>query len=231
MILDIHGGPHTLYGNGFDFRYQDFTANGYVVLMVNPRGSTGYGAAFADAIDQSFPGNLDAGDLLSGVDAAVATGAIDSERLFVMGCSGGGSLTAWLIAHTDRFRAAAVLCPVSDWISFAGTTDVAAFGYSRFAKPFWEDPQPWLDHSPLQHVGSVNTPTLVMVGDRDFRTPVGQAEQYYSALRQRGVPTRLVIIKGETHQPWRGAPSNLIRTQLYLRTWFARYGGEDVVQP
>lgn len=231
MILDIHGGPHSLYGNGFDFRYQDFAANGYVVLLVNPRGSTGYRSRFAAAIDQAFPSDLDSGDLLSGVDAALAKGFIDPQRLFVTGCSGGGSLTAWLTSRTDRFKAAVVECPVSDWISLAGTTDVAAWAYTRFGKPFWEDPTTWLEHSPLMRVGKVNTPTLVMVGDKDFRTPVGQAEQYYSALRLRGVPTRLVILKGETHQPWKGAPSNLIRNQLYLKTWFARFGGERVGEP
>ena len=231
MVLDVHGGPHSLYGHGFDFRYQDFAANGYVVLLVNPRGSTGYGSAFANAIDRAFPGDIDTGDLLSGVDAAVAKGFIDPERLFVMGCSGGGSLTAFLTARTNRFKAAAVLCPVSDWVSMAGTTDVAAWAYAQFERPFWEDPEPWFARSPLMQVGRVETPTLVMVGDKDFRTPVGQAEQYYSALRMRNVPTRLVILKGETHQPWKGAPSNFIRSQLYLRTWFARYGGPPVEEP
>jgi dipeptidyl aminopeptidase/acylaminoacyl peptidase len=145
-----------------------------------------------------------------------------------MGCSGGGALAEWTIAHTNRFAAAAVMCPVSDWISLAGTTDVVAWGETRFPKPFWEDPKPWIEHSPVMHAGGVETPTLVMIGDEDYRTPRGQAEEFYSALKLRGVPAKLIIVQGETHQPWRGEPSNLFRTQLYIEKWFGMYNKSDV---
>ena len=140
-----------------------------------------------------------------------------------MGCSGGGSLTAWLTSHSDRFAAAAASCMVSNHISMAGTTDATGFGYSGFARPFWEDSEPWLAHSPLMHVGKVETPTLVMVGENDGRTPVSQSEEYYLALKVRGIPTKLLIFKGEGHGPWRSKPSNLFRTQEYLDEWFSRY--------
>jgi dipeptidyl aminopeptidase/acylaminoacyl peptidase len=220
MILDIHGGPHSMTGGGFDFRYQDFAARGYVVVYSNPRGSTGYGHAFAEAIDNQFPGDKDFQDLMAVTDHAQAHASVDPDRFYVMGCSGGGSLTEWVVAHTDRFAAAMVMCPVSDWISLAGTSDARTWAATRFAKPFWEDPEPWLKHSPLMQVGRVATPTLVVVGEEDYRTPVGQAEEFYSALKARGIDSKLIIVKGETHQPWRGAPSNFFRVQLYALKWF-----------
>lgn len=220
MILDIHGGPHSMAGGGFDYRYQDFAARGYVVVYSNPRGSTGYGHDFAEAIDKAFPGDKDFQDLMAVTDYVQAHASLDAGRLYVMGCSGGGALTEWVVGHTDRFAAAVVMCPVSDWISLAGTSDARTWAQSRFEKPFWEDPKPWLEHSPLMHVGKVSTPTMVMVGDQDYRTPVGQAEQFYSALRQRGIDSKFVIVRGETHQPWRGAPSNFFRVQLYVLKWF-----------
>jgi dipeptidyl aminopeptidase/acylaminoacyl peptidase len=220
MILDIHGGPHSMAGGGFDFRYQDFAARGYLVVAANPRGSTGYGHEFAEAIDNAFPGDRDYQDLMAVTDWAQAHASVDPDRLYVMGCSGGGALTEWVVGHTDRFAAAVVMCPVSDWISLAGSSDARTWAQTRFAKPFWEDPKPWLEHSPLMHVGEVKTPTLVMVGDEDYRTPVSQAEEFYSALKRRGVDSKLILIKGETHQPWRGAPSNFFRVQLYALKWF-----------
>lgn len=214
-------------GEGFDFRYQEFAARGYLVLWSNPRGSTGYGHAFANAIDGAFPGDKDFSDLMAVVDEATRRGVTDPSRLYVMGCSGGGALTEWVIAHTNRFAAATVMCPVSDWISLAGTSDAAAWAQTRFRKPFWENPAPWLEHSPIMHVGDVHTPTLVMIGDDDYRTPRGQAEEYYAALKVRDVPTKLIIVKGESHQPWHAAVSNLFRTQLYIEKWFGMYSKSD----
>ncbi len=223
LILEIHGGPHYMAGNDFSFRLHQFAARGYLVLMTNPRGSTGYGAAFANAIDNAFPGEIDSGDLLAGVDRIVGRGIVDEDRIHAMGCSGGGSLAAWLTSHSDRFAAAAVSCAVTNHISQAGTSDIAGWSFGSFPKPFWEDPGPWLEHSPIMHVGKVNTPTLVMVGERDGRTPVSQSAEYYVALEARGVPTKLLIFKGEGHGPWRSKPSNLFRTQEYLDEWFSSY--------
>ena len=119
--------------------------------------------------------------------------------MYVSGCSGGGVLSSWVIGHTNRFAAAAVRCPVIDWLSFAGQTDIPLFTYSFFGKPFWEDPQPWLQHSSLMHVGNVTTPTLLMTGVLDLRTPMPQTEEYYAALKMRGVPAALLQFNDEFH--------------------------------
>ncbi|WP_404400985.1 S9 family peptidase [Idiomarina seosinensis] len=225
MVLYIHGGPHAMYNNGFNFTFQDFAANGYVVLYTNPRGSTGYGAEFANAIQGMYPGPRDGADLLNGVDAAIDTGAVDPNRLFVTGCSGGGVLTTYLVAVTDRFKSAVSRCPVTSWIAMAGYSDVPAWVHRFFDEPFWENPEDWLKDSTLQMVGKVNTPVLLMTGDKDLRTPFEEAEQYFSALKIRGVPTRLVAMKGEYHGTG-SIPSNYLRTQLMTRDWFEKYDPE-----
>ncbi len=223
LILHIHGGPHAMYGVGFNYSFQNLAANGYQVLYLNPRGSTGYGTAFGNAIDDSYP-SVDYDDLMAGVDAVVARGSVDTNRLYVTGVSGGGVLSAWIIGHNTRFAAAAVRSPVIDWISFAGNTDVTSWGYYRYHTPFWENPQKWLDHSPLMYVKNVRTPALVMCGELDLRTPIGQAEEYYQALKQVGVQTALLRFNGEYHGTG-SKPSNFMRTQLYLMSWFDKYPG------
>ena len=221
LILEIHGGPFSMYSVAFNYMFQNFAANDYLVLYTNPRGSTGYGGAFSDGIDHNYPGP-DYDDLMAGVDALVAKGFVDRSRMYVSGCSGGGVLSSWVIGHTNRFAAAAVRCPVIDWLSFAGETDIPLFTYSFFNKPFWEDPQPWLQHSSLMHIGSVTTPTLLMTGVLDRRTPMPQTEEYYAALKMRGVPAALLQFNEEFHGTG-SKPSNFIRTQLYMMAWFNKY--------
>lgn len=220
LILDIHGGPDAMGGFEFDFRHHDFATRGYMVLYMNPRGSTGYGAAFANGIEGGFPNNLDAGDLEAGVDAAIGRGFVDEDRVYVMGCSAGGALAAMLTARSDRFAAAVVMCPVTNWISAAGTTDATSWAYTRFRRPFWEDPQTWLAHSPLMRAGDIDVPILIAVGARDGRTPPSQASELYAALRTRGVETRMLVFPNEGHGPWRGSVGNLMRLQLYTDDWF-----------
>jgi dipeptidyl aminopeptidase/acylaminoacyl peptidase len=221
MIMEIHGGPHGMYNVGFSPNYQSFAANGFVVLYTNPRGSTGYGSAFGNAIEKNYPGP-DYDDLMATVDALIAKGYVDTERMYVGGCSGGGVLSSYVISRTDRFAAAAVRCPVTNWISMAGTTDVPLFTFQWFAKPFWEDPRSWLEHSTLMHVGKVKTPTLIMTGELDLRTPMAQSEEYYVALKMRGVPTALLRFEGEYHGT-SSRPSNWLRTQLYMMDWYNRW--------
>jgi dipeptidyl aminopeptidase/acylaminoacyl peptidase len=236
LILEIHGGPFSMYSVAFNYMFQNFAANNFVVLYTNPRGSTGYGGAFANGIDHNYPGP-DYDDLMAGVDAVVGKGYIDTSRMYVSGCSGGGVLSSWVIGHTDRFAAAAVRCPVIDWLSFAGHTDVPLFTYSFFKKPFWEEPAEWLSHSSLMAVGKVTTPTLLMTGVLDRRTPMPQTEEYYSALKMRGVPTTLLQFNEEYHGTG-SKPSNYVRTQLYMMSWFKKYSRSEpgakvstVVQP
>ncbi len=221
LILHIHGGPHAMYNLTFNYSFQNLAANGYLVLYTNPRGSTGYGTAFGNAIDDAYP-SVDYDDLMAGVDAVIARGWVDTTRMYVTGVSGGGVLSSWIIGHNDRFAAAAVRAPVIDWISFAGTTDVTAWGYYRFHEPFWKNPAPWLSHSPLMHVANVKTPTLLMTGELDLRTPMGQSEEFYQALKTLKVPTALVRFNGEYHGTG-SKPSNFMRTQLYLLSWFGKY--------
>ena len=221
LILEIHGGPFGNYNVAFNYMFQNFAANDFVVLTVNPRGSTGYGSDFINGIDHNYPGP-DYDDLMAGVDAVVAKGYVDQTRMYVSGCSGGGVLSSWVIGHTDRFAAAAVRCPVIDWISMAGHTDIPLFTYSFFKKPFWEDPSDWLAHSSLMSVGHVTTPTLLMTGVLDRRTPMPQTEEYYQALKMRGVPVKLLQFNDEYHGTG-SKPSNYIRTQLYMMSWFNQW--------
>ena len=224
LILEIHGGPFAMYSVAFNYMFQNFAANDFVVVFTNPRGSTGYGSAFSNGIDHNYPGP-DYDDLMAGVDAVTAKGYIDTSRMYVSGCSGGGVLSSWVIGHTNRFAAAAVRCPVTNWLSMAGHTDIPLFTYSFFAKPFWEDPTDWLSHSSLMTVGKVTTPTLLMTGVLDRRTPMPQTEEYYAALKVRGVPTRLIQFNEEYHGTGT-KPSNYIRTQLYMMSWFKQYTRE-----
>jgi dipeptidyl aminopeptidase/acylaminoacyl peptidase len=221
MIMEIHGGPHGMYNVGFNFMFQAFAADGYVVLYTNPRGSTGYGSAFGNAIERAYPG-VDYDDLMAGVDSVIAKGFVDGRNLFVGGCSGGGVLSSWVIGHTDRFAAAAVRCPVTDWLSFQGHTDIPLFTANFFDAPFWEKPEPWLKQSPLMYVGNVKTPTLVMTGVLDMRTPMPQSEEYYTALKMRGVPSKLIRFEGEYHGTTT-KPSNFMRTALYMLSWYKEH--------
>jgi dipeptidyl aminopeptidase/acylaminoacyl peptidase len=220
LMLVIHGGPHSMYNVGFNFGWQEHAANDYVVLYTNPRGSTGYGSAFGNAIKNAYPGK-DYDDLMRGVDEVIAKGYIDDRNMFVFGCSGGGVLTAWIVGHTDRFAAASANCPVTNWLSFVGTTDGAGW-YRNFEKLPWEDPSEHLRRSPLMYVGNVRTPTMLMTGVNDLRTPMGQTEEYYQALRLLRVPTAMVRFNDEAHGT-SSRPSNFIRTQLYLRDWFQKH--------
>jgi dipeptidyl aminopeptidase/acylaminoacyl peptidase len=220
MMLVIHGGPHSMYNVGFNFGWQEHAANGFVVLYTNPRGSTGYGSAFGNAIKNAYPGK-DYDDLMRGVDELLAKGYVDERNMFVYGCSGGGVLTAWIVGHTDRFAAASANCPVTNWLSFVGTTDGASW-YRNFEKLPWEDPSEHLRRSPLMYVGNVKTPTMLMTGVNDLRTPMTQTEEYYQALRLLRVPTAMVRFNEEAHGTT-SKPSNFIRTQLYLRDWFQKH--------
>ncbi len=221
LILHIHGGPHSMYNVGFSFSFQHLAAAGFLVFYTNPRGSTGYGTDFGNAIDDAYP-SVDYDDLMAGVDAVIERGWVDTDRMYVTGVSGGGVLSSWIIGHTDRFAGAAVRAPVINWISFAGTTDITEWGYERYDGYPWEDPGAWLRHSPLMHVGNVTTPALMMCGELDLRTPMGQTEEYFQALNAVGVETTLIRFNEEYHGTG-SKPSNFMRTQLYLIDWFDRH--------
>ncbi len=223
LILEIHGGPNSAYGPAFSTDVQLYAAGGYAVLYTNPRGSTSYGEEFANLIDRAYPGT-DYDDLMASVDAAIADGVADPNNLFVTGGSGGGALTAWIVGKTDRFKGAATQKPVVNWISEALTMDMTTFT-SRywFDKKPWEDPMSYWQRSPLSLVGNVKTPTLVIVGGEDYRTPVSEAEQYYAALQIRGVPTALVKVPGASHGGLTARPSQSAAKAAAILAWFDKY--------
>ena len=224
LILSIHGGPHAMFNVGFNFGWQYYAAKGYVVLYTNPRGSSGYGSAFGNAIKNSYPGK-DYDDLMKGVDHVIGRGYIDEKNLFVYGGSGGGVLTAWIVGHTDRFAAASSNYPVINWLSFVGTTDGASW-YRNFRKMPWEDPSEHLERSPLMYVGNVKTPTMLMTGINDLRTPISQTEEFYMALKMRKVPTVMLRFNDEWHGT-SSKPSNALRSLLYMQSWFEKHARKE----
>jgi acylaminoacyl-peptidase len=225
MILEIHGGPFAMYGPTFSAEVQRYAAEGYVTVYVNPRGSSGYGEAFAQEIDLAYPGN-DYDDLMTVVDHLVERNYVSADRLFVTGGSGGGILTAWIVGKTNRFAAAASIKPVINWMTMALSADIAAFVKRHWirADP-WEDPDAFLDRSPIMLVENVTTPTLMMVGEEDWRTPTWEAEQFYTALKLRGVETALIRVPGAPHYI-AGRPSRLIAKTDNIMGWFKRHDPE-----
>ena len=225
LILEIHGGPFASYGPVWSTDDQLYAAAGYVVVYANPRGSTSYGEEFANRIHHDYP-SQDYDDLMSVVDAAIAAGGVDPNTLFVTGGSGGGLLTAWIVGKTDRFKAAVAQKPVINWTSEVLTTD----GYTSMAK-YWFGAMPWEDNaqywrrSPLSLVGNVKTPTAVMVGEDDHRTPPSEAEQFYAALQIRSVPTVLIRVPSASHGSLADRPSQLVAENRAILAWFDRYRG------
>lgn len=222
LILEVHGGPFANYGARFDLTFQTMAARGYVVLYTNPRGSTSYGEAFGNLIHHAYPSG-DFADLESGVDAVIARGFIDRENLFITGGSGGGILTAWTIGKTSRYRAASILYPAVNFASWVLTSDKALkLNNYLFPGPPWKESQHYFARSPLSLAGNVRTPTLIMIGEDDFRTPVSESEQLYTALKLNRVETVLARYPGENHGIGRW-PSNAISTTENTLAWFARH--------
>lgn len=232
LILEIHGGPYAAYGPNFSAEIQRYAAEGYVVLYANPRGSTSYGEEFAGLINHAYPGN-DYDDLMSGVDALLKENYIDQDNLFVTGGSGGGVLTAWIVGRTDRFNAAVVAKPVINMTSFALTADFVNYFYKYWFTAYpWEAPQEYWRRSPLSLVGNVKTPTMLLTGESDLRTPISESEQFYVALKLQKVDTALLRIPGAPHGI-AGRPSNMIAKVDNILGWFKKYrsdrqdGGKD----
>jgi acylaminoacyl-peptidase len=219
LILEIHGGPFANYGDRFSAEMQYYAAAGYVVVYINPAGSTGYGQKFANLIHHSYPGP-DYDDLMAGVDAVIDRGYIDANNLFVTGGSGGGILTAWIVGKTNRFRAAVAAKPVINWYSFVLTSDAYPFFNSYwFPGVPWKHAEHYLRRSPISLVGNVTTPTMLMTGENDYRTPISESEQFYQALKLRKVKTALVRVPGASHAIVK-RPSRLIAKVQHILKWF-----------
>ncbi|MDO6486126.1 S9 family peptidase [Colwellia sp. 4_MG-2023] len=225
LILEIHGGPVANYGPHFSAEVQLFAAKGNVVLYMNPRGSDSYGKEFAQTIHHNYPSN-DFDDLMTGVDALIAKGFIDESNLFVTGGSGGGVLTAWIVGHTDRFAAAVVAKPVINWISFVLTADFYPFfaDYWFPGKP-WDHIEHYMKRSPISYVGNVKTPTMLLTGEADYRTPISETEQFYQALKLQDVDTAMVRIPDASHGITK-RPSNLMSKVAYIQWWFDKHSNK-----
>ena len=224
LILEIHGGPFADYGDRFDIEKQAMASAGYVVLYTNPRGSTSYGEEFGNLIHHAYPGN-DFFDLDSGVDAALELGYVDPDQLYITGGSGGGVLSSWSIGKTDRYKAAVVVYPVINWYSFAVSSDIpVTVAKYWFASMPWEAPAHYMARSPISLVGNVTTPTMVLTGEEDYRTPMSESDQYYQALKLEGVEAVLVKVPGEPHGI-RVRPSHYMQKIKYIIGWFERYRG------
>lgn len=230
LILEIHGGPFANYGERFAAEIQLYAAAGYVVLYVNPRGSTSYGEEFGNLIHHNYPGQ-DYDDLISGVDAVVARGYINPEELFVTGGSGGGVLSSWIVGKTNRFRAAVVVKPVINWYSHALTADAYNFFYKYWFSGYpWDRTEEYMKRSPISLAGNVQTPTMLMTGEEDYRTPISEAEQFYQALKLRKVDTALVRVPGASHGLV-DRPSQLISKVAHILQWFGDHRENKTLRP
>jgi dipeptidyl aminopeptidase/acylaminoacyl peptidase len=224
MILNIHGGPHAAYGWVFDHEFQWMAAKGYIVLYINPRGSTGYGQVFGNIIQYHYPGD-DYRDLMVGVDDLLKRGYVDPKKLGVTGGSGGGVLTNWTITHTDRFAAAVSQRDISNWASWWYTADFTLFQPNWFKAPPFEDPQDYNDRSAITFVKNIHTPVLFVLGESDYRTPQDSGgEQLFRALKYMKRPTAMVVFPRETHELSRsGEPWHRIERLEYIVGWFDKW--------
>jgi dipeptidyl aminopeptidase/acylaminoacyl peptidase len=222
LILDIHGGPHAMYGVEFNHQMQIFAGRGFVVFYSNPRGSTGYGEEFGNIIHTHYPGD-DFKDLMTGVDAVLAKGFIDPKKLCVTGGSGGGLLTAWTVTQTGRFAAAVSQYPVTNWITQTGSSDIGLMMMRWMKAAPWENPQQYIAHSPVFFAHKVTTPTMVLTGEEDWRTPIGQSEEFYFALKARKVDSVLVRVPKEPHGIRGAYPSHRVAKIEHILTWMEKY--------
>jgi len=222
MIVENHGGPISNYGDRFSPEIQLMASAGYVVFYPNPRGSTSYGEEFGNLLYHNYPGN-DYNDVMDGVDAVIDQGYVSEDSLYVTGGSAGGIMTAWIIGKNNRFRASAVVKPVMNWISKTLTADnYYGYAYYRYPGQPWENFEEYWKFSPISLVGNVETPTLVMVGTADLRTPLFEAKQLYHALKLRKIETALVEIPGSYHFI-SNRPSQLITKIDHILAWFEKY--------
>jgi dipeptidyl aminopeptidase/acylaminoacyl peptidase len=228
MVLKIHGGPHGAYGNSFSRTFHTLSSAGLFVVYTNPRGSTGYGHAFTYATRDGW-GEIDAEDYLAGVDTALEAYAdIDPARVGVSGGSYGGFMTNWLTATTNRFAAAVTSRSIVNWESWYGSTDVQGLTEFEFSGTPWEQRELYRRLSPISYVEQVTAPTLIIHGENDYRTPVGEGEQWFTALKRREVPTELVRYPRSSHGLSRtGEPWLLVDRLERIRSWLAHW----LVQP
>jgi len=223
LILEIHGGPHLAYGPHFSAELQIMAAAGYIVFYNNYRGSLSYGEDFALLLQYKYSSEYDFTDHMSGIDALIDKNIVDEDNLFIAGGSAGGIATAYAVGLTDRFKAAVAAKPVINWLSKPLTADSMVHQiYHQFPGPPWEHVEHYWKRSPLSLVGNVTTPTMLLTGENDRRTPISETEQFYQALQWRGIDTAMVRIPNTSHGI-ANRPSNLITKVDHILAWFERY--------
>ena len=225
FILNVHGGPAGVFnqsyiGNRGVYPIATFASRGYAILRANPRGSSGYGTEFRRANMKDW-GGMDYQDLMTGVDKVIEMGVADPNRLGVMGWSYGGFMTSWIVTQTHRFKAASAGAPVTNLMSFNGTADIPAFVPDYFGGQAWEIPEVYAKHSAMFNIKGVTTPTLIEQGDADVRVPISQGYEFYNALKQQGVPTRMIVLPRQPHGPTE--PKMQIAAMQANLDWFEKY--------
>ncbi len=227
LVVEVHGGPHAMWGNTFWHEFQVIAGRGYVVFFCNPRGSDGYGFRFRSAIRGRW-GEADAGDILAGVNGLLKSGYVDEERLFVTGGSYGGFMTAWIIGHDRRFKAAVSQRGVYELIGFYGLTDVPDFLEAEFETLPWEDVEVLWRHSPLAYVSEIETPLLILHSERDYRVPIASGEMLYAALKRLRREVVFVRYPREGHDLSRnGEPRHRIDRIRRIVEWFERHSSQE----
>jgi len=225
LILNIHGGPagvfqHSYIGGRGAYPIATFASRGYAVLRPNPRGSSGYGTEFRRANMKDWGGG-DYDDVMTGVDKVIEMGVADANRLGVMGWSYGGYLTSTIVTKTTRFKAASAGAPVTNLMSFNGTADIPAFVPDYFGGQSWEIPQVYAKHSAMFNIKGVTTPTMIQHGEADIRVPISQGYELYNALKQQGVPTRMIVLPRQPHGP--NEPKMQVAAMQSNLDWFEKY--------
>lgn len=223
-ILEVHGGPAAMYGYSFFLEFQLLAARGYAVVYVNPRGSTGYGRVFSGAVIDDW-GGADFSDVMAGLDAAIARGGIDANRVGIAGGSYGGFMTCWAVGHTDRFKAGVAMRSVTNMATMFGVSDIGwGLAIDELHATPWDDLNRLMSFSPINYVKNIHTPLLLIHSDNDLRCPLEQSQQLFTALKYRGETTRLVIFEGQSHDLSRtGHPRSRVRRLNEIVGWFEQY--------
>ncbi|HEY7125466.1 MAG TPA: S9 family peptidase [Ktedonobacterales bacterium] len=221
LILHVHGGPYSAWGHSFYFQAQALAGAGYASLYINPRGSKGYGLAFAQAADW---GDKDYLDLMAGVDAVLAQGEVDRERLGITGISYGGFMTNWVLGHTDRFAAGVSVNGVANFTSFHGTSDLGVLWFGKQYGHPWESEEFYRNHSPITYVDRISTPMLLLQSENDYRCPIEQGEQMFASLLARGQTVEMIRFPNASHAIAVSASPHHRYFQWKLTLdWFDRY--------
>ncbi|MGD6801536.1 S9 family peptidase [Rossellomorea vietnamensis] len=224
LIVEVHGGPHMMYGNTYYQEFQMLAAEGYAVLFINPRGSHGYGQTFVDAVRGDYGGG-DYEDVMAAVNHAIEKyDFIDKDRLGITGGSYGGFMTNWIVGHTDRFKAAVTQRSISNWVSFYGVSDIGYYFSEWQIDADLNDIEKLWKHSPLAYAKNINTPLLILHSEKDYRCPIEQAEQLYIAVKRQGKETEMVRFPESNHNLSRNGKPNLRVARLnYIKDWFGKY--------